>query len=93
MTYTGSRRIRQLAAELPLSAIVLETDAPDIPPAWAAGRRNDPVNLGRFAGELATLRGMPMAEVVEATCANAVAAIPGLAGLAGFRPPIGREAR
>lgn len=93
MTYTGSRRIRQLAAELPLSAIVLETDAPDIPPAWAAGQRNDPVNLGRFAGELATLRGMPMAEVVEATCANAVAAIPGLAGLTGFRPPIGREAR
>lgn len=93
MTYTGSRRIRQLAAELPLSAIVLETDAPDIPPAWAAGRRNDPVNLMRFAGELAALRGMPVGEVVEATGANAVTAIPGLAGLAGLRPPTGREAR
>ncbi len=45
MTYAGSRRIRQLAAELPLSSIVLETDAPDIPPAWggrAAQRSGQP---------------------------------------------------
>ncbi|HMW77169.1 MAG TPA: TatD family hydrolase, partial [Rhodocyclaceae bacterium] len=34
MTYAGSTRIRTLAATLPLDAIVLETDAPDIPPAW-----------------------------------------------------------
>jgi Tat protein secretion system quality control protein TatD with DNase activity len=36
LTYPGSTRIRALAAELPLDAIVLETDAPDIPPAWLA---------------------------------------------------------
>ena len=74
MTYTGSRRIRELAASLPLSAIVLETDAPDIPPAWGAGLRNDPANLGRFAGVLAELRGMRVEEVVAATGANAQAA-------------------
>lgn len=81
MTYRGSTRIRALAADLPLSALVLETDAPDIPPAWGPGQRNEPVNLARYAEELATLRGMPTDEVVAATGANACAAIPGLAGL------------
>jgi TatD DNase family protein len=37
LTYSGSTRIRQLAASLPLASIVLETDAPDMPPAWLAG--------------------------------------------------------
>ena len=86
MTYDGSRRIRQLAAELPMSAIVLETDAPDIPPSWGAGLRNDPANLPRFAEVLAGLRGMPLDELIEATGANALAAVPGLQRLAGLRP-------
>src|SRR5690606_41632895 len=34
MTFERARQIRRLAAELPASALVLETDAPDIPPAW-----------------------------------------------------------
>ena len=93
MTYAGSRRIRQLAAELPLSAIVLETDAPDIPPAWGAGLRNDPANLPRFAEVLAGLRGMPVDELIEATGANALAAVPGLQRLAGFRPVWPPESR
>jgi len=81
MTYPGSRRIRELAATLPLESIVLETDAPDIPPAWCGGGRNDPANLARFAMVLAELRGMSVEEVIAATGASAVAAIPGLATL------------
>jgi TatD DNase family protein len=80
MTFAGSRRIRDLAAELPLDAIVLETDAPDMPPAWAQGRRNEPVNLFRYAEVLADLRGLEVHEVVAATGRNAEAALPGLAG-------------
>ncbi|HLU02603.1 MAG TPA: TatD family hydrolase, partial [Advenella sp.] len=34
MTFTRAHQIRRLASRLPLSNIVLETDAPDIPPAW-----------------------------------------------------------
>jgi len=83
MTYPGSRRIRELAATLPLESIVLETDAPDIPPAWCGGGRNDPANLTRFAAVLAELRGMPVDALIAATGANAVAAIPGLASLRG----------
>lgn len=78
MTFSGSRRIRELAATLPLEAIVLETDAPDIPPAWGQGRRNEPANLRRYAEVLAELRGIAVGEVIAATGDNAAAALPGL---------------
>lgn len=71
MTFDGSRRIRELASTLPLDALVLETDAPDIPPAWSARRRNEPVNLARYASVLAGLRGVSVGEVVAATGENA----------------------
>ena len=78
MTFAGSRRIRHLAAELPLSAIVLETDAPDIPPVWGMGQRNEPENLARYAEALAELRGVDVGAVIEATSNNARRALPGI---------------
>lgn len=75
MTYSGSTRIRALAASLPLSSIVLESDAPDISPAWAAGQRNEPANVARFAAELAALRGIPIDDVIRETSGNAVRAL------------------
>jgi len=70
MSYEGSTRIRELARGLPLDAIVLETDAPDIPPAWARGERNLPQNLARYARILAELRGIDVDEVIETTGLN-----------------------
>lgn len=78
MTFSGSTRIRQLAATLPPEAIVLETDAPDMPPAWLGGARNAPGELPRIAGVLAELRGISVAEVAALTSANARRVIPGL---------------
>ena len=75
MTHPGSTRIRQLAASLPLEAIVLETDAPDIPPVWLAGQRNSPGELLAIAQVLAELRSRPLEEVVEATTRNARAVL------------------
>jgi TatD DNase family protein len=75
MTYPGSTRIRALAATLPIEAIVLETDAPDIPPCWLAGGRNTPVELGRIAGVLAELRNLSSVEVHAATSASARAVL------------------
>ena len=72
MTYSGSTRIRRLAAELPLSALVLETDAPDIPPSWCPGGRCEPVFLARYAEELAALRGVDVATVRSVTSRNVV---------------------
>ncbi|HUW36473.1 MAG TPA: TatD family hydrolase [Rhodocyclaceae bacterium] len=78
MTHPRATRIRTLAAELPLSSIVLETDAPDIPPAWLNGARNAPGELPKIAETLAELRGITPAEVAAATSANARAVLPRL---------------
>lgn len=91
-TYERALQVRRLAAELPLAALVVETDAPDIPPQWiyrtaaqrAAGDgqgRNEPGELPRIAAALAALRGMPGQELAQATRANAVAALPKLGAL------------
>ena len=92
MTFERARTLRALATELPLSALVLETDSPDIQPQWvyttaeqrAAGvpqGRNSPAQLPRIAEVLAGLRGIPVDELAAATTANACAALPGLAAL------------
>ena len=78
MTFSGSTRIRALAAELPLDAIVLETDAPDIPPAWLGGGRNTPGELPRIAAVLAELRGVDVAHIAAATTASARTILSGL---------------
>ncbi|GGI53236.1 TatD family hydrolase [Oxalicibacterium solurbis] len=81
MTFTRALQIRRLAAELPLDALVLETDAPDISPAWLHPQRNSPEQLPRIGQVLAELRGMPVADVAEATSRNACAAMPRLKAL------------
>jgi TatD DNase family protein len=78
LTYPGSSRIRALARELPLESIVLETDAPDIPPAFAPRQRNEPAHLPRFGAELAALRGAAEESIAAATTANVRAVLPRL---------------
>jgi len=76
MTFTRALQIRRLAAELPLEAIVLETDAPDISPAWVHPGRNSPDQIPRIGAVLAELRGLTVEEVAVATSANARAILP-----------------
>lgn len=89
MTYDRAHKLRELAASLPLQALVMETDAPDIPPHWlyttaeqrASGLsqgRNSPAELPRIANEVADLRGMEAAQLAAATSANARQALRGL---------------
>lgn len=78
MTFEGSRRIRELAATLPLSSIVLETDGPDIPPAWRPEGPSLPEELPRYAGVLAELRGEPVEHIIAVTGRNALGALPSL---------------
>jgi TatD DNase family protein len=56
LTYARSSRIRGLAKALPLEAIVLETDAPDIPVAAHRGERNSPEYLPDCLQALAEVR-------------------------------------
>lgn len=81
MTFPRALQIRRLAATLPLSAIVLETDAPDMAPVWLHPQRNSPQQLPRIAEVLAGLRDLPLAAVAQATTENAQAALPRLAAL------------
>jgi TatD DNase family protein len=78
MTYPGSTRIRELAATLPIESIVLETDAPDIPPHWLNRGRNAPAELPRIAQVLADLRQMDVVEVAALTSRNARQVLPGV---------------
>ena len=92
VTHERALQLRRLARTLPLSALVLETDAPDIPPHWlyrtAAVRsqgepqaRNEPAELPRIAEAMAQLRAITIEELADATRANAISALPKLAGL------------
>lgn len=78
MTFERATRLRDLAATLPMTAIVLETDAPDIPPHWLDRGRNEPAHLARIAGVLAQLRGTSVDEVIATTEANARSVLPRL---------------
>ncbi len=79
MTYDRATRIRDLAATLPMTSIVLETDAPDIPPAFIERcTPNKPEYLARIAQTLAQLRGVTLAEIARSTSENALHALPDL---------------
>ncbi len=93
VTYDRALKLRELATTLPLDALVLETDAPDIPPHWlyatagqrAAGQaqgRNTPAELPRIAAAIAQLRGITVRELAAATGRNARAALRGLPAMA-----------
>jgi TatD DNase family protein len=98
LTYDRALQLRRLATELPLEALVLETDSPDMPPHWlyttaaarAAGQaqsRNSPQQLPRIGAALAALRGITPEAMAQASTANAVAALPRLGLLlVGIRP-------
>lgn len=79
MTYPGSKRIRQLAATLPLEALVLETDGPDIPPSWRPEGPSLPEDLPLYAKILADLRAQPVATIIAAVGRNACEVLPALA--------------
>ena len=92
VTYERALQVRRLASDLPLSALVLETDAPDIPPHWlyktaeeraggVAQGRNEPGELPRIATLLAQHRAMEPAALAQASSLNACEALPRLAAL------------
>lgn len=91
LTFERALQIRHLAASVPDTAVVLETDAPDIPPQWlyvpAAERaerppaRNEPAELPRIGLALAALRGWSAEETAARTAANVQAALPRMKAL------------
>ena len=78
-THERARQLRQLVATLPIDTIVVETDSPDLPPAWKNRKENSPLELPRIGEALAALRGIPTGELAQHTRQNAIKAIPKLA--------------
>jgi len=90
LTFERALQVRRAACAVPPEAIVLETDAPDMPPHWlyrtaaeraldgAAQARNEPGELPRIAGVLAGLRGETPEQLAAQTARNAHAALPRL---------------
>lgn len=92
LSFERALQLRRLARELPLQALVVETDAPDIPPHWLYRRaeerdaghaqgRNSPAELPRIARVLAELRELPDSQLAAATTQNAWRVLPRLQAL------------
>lgn len=73
VTYERAKRIRSLAAGMPLEYLLLETDAPDQPDATHRGQRNEPARLPQVLHTIAMLRGEAPERIAETTTANAKA--------------------
>jgi TatD DNase family protein len=75
LTFERSTKLRRLARELPLDAIVLETDAPDLTVASHRGERNSPEYLPECLAALAEVRGEDPDSVAARTTATARAVL------------------
>lgn len=70
LTFKNAKKALQVAANIPLERIVLETDCPYMAPEPFRGRRNDPGKLCRVAEKLAQLRGKTAEEIQAVTLEN-----------------------
>ncbi|HIP99521.1 TPA: TatD family deoxyribonuclease [Candidatus Bipolaricaulota bacterium] len=71
LTYRKNEPLRQAVKLVPLSRLLIETDAPFLPPEPFRGKRNDPLKVRLVALKLAELLGLPLEELAEATFENA----------------------
>lgn len=71
VTFKNARKIKEVAAAIPLESIVLETDCPYMAPVPHRGERNSSLNLPLVAQQIAAIRGITAEEVIAATEKNA----------------------
>ena len=72
LTFPKAGGMREVAAKVPLDRLLVETDSPYLAPVpfRGSGRRNEPAYVVETAKVLAGVRGLPFAELAEATTAN-----------------------
>lgn len=70
VTYERANKTRETVKQLPIEAMVLETDAPDMPLSGQQGQRNSPINIPEIAQILANIRGESLANIAQQTTAN-----------------------
>jgi len=72
VTFPNAKALREVARRVPLEKVLVETDAPYLAPQARRGKRNEPAYVKYVADALAEIRGISVAEVGEATSANAI---------------------
>ena len=70
LTFKNAQQLRDVAAFVPLDRCLIETDSPYLAPVPHRGRPNQPAWVPHVAAELARIKGLPVAEVAEATSRN-----------------------
>jgi TatD DNase family protein len=83
VTYPKSQNLRDVARDLPLDCLLIETDSPFLAPQGRRGKRNEPAFVLEVARTLASVRNLPVEEVASLTATN----FRGLFGLRGPEAP------
>jgi TatD DNase family protein len=70
VTFPKAEELREVAREVPLGRMLIETDAPYLAPVPKRGKRNEPAFLPYTAAKLAELRGLEVEDIAAATTSN-----------------------
>ena len=70
LTFKRSDELREIAAEIPLERLLVETDAPFLAPVPHRGRRNEPAYVTETAKVLADVKGLSAEALAKATTDN-----------------------
>lgn len=71
VTFKNAKKMHEVAKEIPLEFLLLETDAPYLTPVPYRGKRNEPAYVRLVAEEIAKIRGVSFDEIAQATTENA----------------------
>jgi len=70
VTFKNAHTVHEVAQNVPLERLLIETDSPYLAPVPYRGQRNDPSKVVHVAEKIAELKGLPVAEVARASTEN-----------------------
>ncbi len=70
VTYPKAQNLRDVAKEIPLDRLLIETDSPFLAPQSHRGRRNEPAYVAEVAQTIGNVRNLPAGQIAEITSGN-----------------------
>ena len=80
VTFRNAKDLQEVARQLPLERLLVETDAPYLAPVPYRGKQNQPAYVRHVAEKIAELRQLPLDEVISTTTRNFTTLFPGTVG-------------
>ena len=71
VTFKNAKKVKEVAADIPLDYLLIETDCPYLTPHPFRGKRNEPAHVKLVAEEIARLKDLPFEEIARVTTENA----------------------